>query len=60
MHVGMTWGNVIGTAEKKLKALHRLAVRSTTPITWNSVKMMIDLIPIELMIQKLGYQYTLG
>ena len=54
----MTWGNSINTAQqlKKLKALDRLAARSTTTITRNtpqaSVEIMIDLMPIELMIQK--------
>ena len=56
----MTWGNSINTIQqlKKLKALDILAVRSTTTITRNtpqaSVEIMIDLIPIELMIQKTG------
>ena len=40
---------------KRLKALDRLAVRSTTTITRNrSVEIMIDLMLIELMIQKTG------
>ena len=43
---------------KKLKALDRLAVRSTTTITKTtpqaSVEVMIDLLPIELMVQKVG------
>ena len=43
---------------EKLKALDRLAARSTTTITRNtpqaSVEIMIDLMPIELMIQKTG------
>ena len=53
-------GNSINTIQqlKKLKALDRLAVRSTTTITRNtpqaSVEIMIDLMPIELMIQKSG------
>ena len=56
----MTWGNSINTVQqlKKLKALDRLAVRSTTTITRTtpqaSVEIMIDLLPIELMIQKTG------
>ena len=56
----MTWGNSINTVQqlKKLKALDRLATRSTTTITRNtpqaSVEIMIDLMPIELMIQKTG------
>ena len=56
----MTWGNSINTIQqlKKLKALDRLAVRSTTTITRNtpqaSVEIMIDLMPIEVMIQKTG------
>ena len=48
--------NKNNTAVKKLKALDRLAVRSTTTITRNtpqaSVEIMIDLMPIEFMIQK--------
>ena len=57
----MTWGNAINTAQqiKKLKALDRLAARSTTTITRNtpqaSVEIMIDLMQIELMIQKNRY-----
>ena len=56
----MTWGNSINTIQqlKKLKALDSLAARSTTTITRNtpqaSVEIMIDLMPIELMIQKTG------
>ena len=56
----MTWGNSVNTLQqlKKMKALDRLAVRSTTTITRNtpqaSVEIMIDLMPIELMIQKTG------
>ena len=56
----MTWGNSINTIQqlKKLKALDRLAVRSTTTITRNtpeaSVEIMIDLVPIELMTLKVG------
>ena len=56
----MTWGNSINTIQqlKKLKTLDRLAVRSTTTITRNtpqaSMEIMIDLMPIELMIQKMG------
>ena len=56
----MTWGNSINAIQqlKKLKALDRLAVRSTTTKTRNtpqaSVEIMIDLMPIELMIQKTG------
>ena len=56
----MTWGNSINTLQqlKKLKALDRLAVRSTTTITRTtpqaSVEIMIDLMPIELMIKKTG------
>ena len=41
-----------------MKALDRLAVRSTTTITKTtpqaSVEVMIDLLPIELMVQKVG------
>ena len=54
----MTWGNSINTVYqlKKLKALDRLATRSTTTIKRNtpqaSIEIMIDLLPIELMIQK--------
>ena len=60
LYACMTWGNSINTIQqlKKLKALDRLAVRSTTTITRNtpqaSVEIMIDLMPIELMIQKSG------
>ena len=56
----MTWGNSINTIHqlKKLKALDRLAARSTTTITRNtpqaSVEIIIALMPIELMIQKAG------
>ena len=56
----MAWGNSINTIYqlKKLKAPDRLAARSTTTITRNtpqaSVEIMIDLMPIELMIQKTG------
>ena len=56
----MTWGNSINTIQqlKKLKALDRLATRSTTTITRNTpqanIEIMIDLMPIELMIQKTG------
>ena len=53
----MTWGNSINTMQqlKNLNALDRLAVRSTTTITRNtSVEIMIDLMLIELMIQKTG------
>ena len=43
---------------KKLKALDRLATRSTTTIKRNtpqaSIEIMVDLMPIELMIQKTG------
>ena len=43
---------------KNLKALDRLVVRSTTTITkttpQTSVENMIDLIPIDLLIQKVG------
>ena len=59
-----TWGNAINTIQqlKKLKALDRLAARSTTTITRNtpqaSVEIMIDLMPIELMIKKQAYQHT--
>ena len=58
LYACMTWGNSINTMQqlKNLKALDRLAVRSTTTITRNtpqaSVEIMIDLMPIELMIQK--------
>ena len=50
--------NAINTLQqtKQLKALDRLAVRSTTTFTkttpQGSVEIMIDLLPIELMIQK--------
>ena len=60
VHWSMTWGNSINTVQqmKKLKALDRLAVCSTTTITrttkQTSVELMIDLIPIDLMIQKVG------
>ena len=60
LYACMTWGNAISTVQqlKKLKALDRLAARSTTTITRNtpqaSVEIMIDLMPIELMIQKTG------
>ena len=60
LYACMTWGNAINTAQqiKKLKALDRLATRSTTTITRNtpqaSLEIMIDLMPIELMIQKTG------
>ena len=60
LYACMTWGNSINTVQqlKKLKALDRLATRSTTTITRNtpqaSVEIMIDLMPIELMIQKTG------
>ena len=56
----MTWGNSINTKQQitKLKSLDRLAARSTTTITRNtpqaSIEIMIDLMPIELMIQKVG------
>ena len=56
----MAWGNSINTQQqtKKLKNLDRLATRSTTTITRTtpqaSVEIMIDLMPIELMIQKTG------
>ena len=59
LYACMTWGNSITTIQqfKKLKGLDRLAVRSTTTITTNtpqaSVENMIDLMPIELMIQKM-------
>ena len=64
LYACMTWGNSINTIQqlKKLKALDRLATRSTTTITRNtpqaSVEIMIDLMPIELMIQKQVYQPT--
>ena len=52
------------TTIKKLKALDRLAVRSTTTITRTtpqaSVEIMIDLMPIELMIKKQASQPTSG
>ena len=60
LYACMTWGNSISTIQqlKKLKALDRLAARSTTTITRNtpqaSVEIMIDLMPIELMIPKTG------
>ena len=48
----------MGKQIKKLKTLDRLAARSTTSITRNtpqaSVEIMIELMPIELMIQKTG------
>ena len=60
LYACMTWSNLINTIcqLKKLKALDRLTVRSTTTITRNtpqaSVEKLIDLMPIELMIQKTG------
>ena len=60
LHACMTWGNSINTVYqlKKLKALDRLATRSTTTIKRNtpqaSIEIMIDLMPIELRIQKSG------
>ena len=60
LYACMTWGNSINTVYqlKKLKALDRLATRSTTTIKRNtpqaSIEIMIDLMPIELMIQKSG------
>ena len=60
LYACMTWGNSINTIQqlKKLKALDRLAVRSTTTITRNtpqaSVEIMIDLMPFKLMIKKTG------
>ena len=60
LYACMTWVNSINTVQqmKKLKALDRLAVRSTTAITKTmpqaSVEMMIDLMPIDLMIQEVG------
>ena len=60
LYACMTWGNSINTVQqlKKLKTLDRLATRSTTTITRNtpqaSIEIMIDLMPIELMIQKTG------
>ena len=63
LYARMTWGNSINNTIqqlKKLKALDRLEARSTTTITRNtpqaSVEIMIDLMPIELMVQKLVYQ----
>ena len=64
LYACMTWGNSINTVQrlKKLKALDRLAAKSTTTITRNtpqaSVEIIIDLMPIELMIQKQVYQPT--
>ena len=60
LYACMAWGNSINTLQqlKKLKDLDRLAARSTTTITRNtpqaSVEIMIDLMPIELIIQKTG------
>ena len=60
LYACMTWGNSINTLQqlKKLKALDKLAVRSTTTIKRTtpqaSVEIMIDLMPIELMIKKTG------
>ena len=60
LYACMTWGNSINTVQqlKRLKALDRLAARSTITITRNtpqaSVEILIDLMPIELMIQKTG------
>ena len=57
LYACMTWGNSINTIQllKKLKALDRLATRSTTTITRTtpqaSVEIMIDLMPRELMTQ---------
>ena len=51
LYACMAWGNSINTIQqlKKLKALDRLATRSTTTITRNtpqaSVEIMIDLMP---------------
>ena len=60
LYACMTWGNSVNTIQqlKKLKALDRLAIRSTTTITRNtpqaSVEITIDLMSIKLMIQKTG------
>ena len=60
LYACMTWGNSINTLQqlKKIKALDRLAARSATTITRNtpqaSIEIMIDLMPIELMVQKAG------
>ena len=60
LYACMTWGNSINTIQQltQLKSLDSLAVRSTTTITRNtpqaSLEIMIDLMPIELMIQKNG------
>ena len=60
LYACMTWGNAINTLQqtKKLKALDRLAVKSTTTNTKTtpkaSVEVMIDLLPIELKVQKVG------
>ena len=60
LYACMTWGNSINTMQqlKKLKALDRLAARLTTTIIRTtpqaSVEIMIDLMPIELVIQKSG------
>ena len=60
LYACMTWGNSISTVQqlKKLKVLDRLAVRSTTTITkttpQGNIEITIDLMPIELMIQKVG------
>ena len=66
VYAWLTWGNSINSLQerKKLKALDRLAVRLTTNITRNtpqaSAEIMIDLMSIELMIQKRESQPTLG
>ena len=60
LYTCMTWGNAINTVQqlKSLKALDRLAVKSTTTITRNtphaSVEIMIDLMTKDLIIQKTG------
>ena len=60
LYACMIWGNAINTVKqlKALKGLDRLATRSTTTISRKtpqaSIELMIDLIPIELMIQKTG------
>ena len=56
----MIWGNAINTnkQQKTLKGLDRLTTKSVTTISRTtpqaSIELMIDLIPIELMIQKSG------
>ena len=56
----MTWGNSINTQKQTqaLETLDRLATKARTAITKTtqqaSIELIIDLIPIELMIQETG------